>query len=97
MIRLVKGQFPKYEPYMFSTELVIGNKITISLLLPGCWSWGISGLGLSKTERELFNSKRFEFKDILNFYFGKLLISYNKDGFKNHMKNVFITSDKALI
>ena len=97
MIRFVKWQFPEHEPYMFSREIVIGNKIMITLLQPGCWSWGICGLGLTKAERVLFDSKRFEFGGILNIYLGKLLISYNRKGYKKHMRAVTITADRVLI
>jgi hypothetical protein len=97
MIRLVKWQFPKYEPYMFSKQIVIGSKIMISRLLADGWQWSVVGLGLSKAERVLFDIKRFEFRGILNIYLGKLIISYDRDGYKKHMRHVTITADTVII
>lgn len=97
MIRIVKWQFPQDNPYMFSKDIVIGDKIMISRLLVKSWQWAIIGLGLSKAEREIFGGKRFESRGILNIYLGKLLISYNRDGYKDHMRAVTITANKVLI
>lgn len=98
MIRLVKWQFPVHsEPYMFSTEIVLGNRIMLSRLQADNWQWGVIGLGLSKAERAIFDCKRFDFRGILNIYLGKWIVSYNRKGYKGHMKAVKITTDKVLI
>lgn len=97
MIRFVNWQFPRENPYMFSKDIVIGSKIMLARLQAKGWQWAIVGLGLNKAEREIFECKRFEFRGILNIYLGKLIISYNRDGYKSHMKNVTITADKVLV
>lgn len=97
MFRIVKWEFPVCSPaYMFSTDLVIGNKIILGKLQSDKPQFSICGLGLTKAEREIFGGKRFQIKNVVNIYIGKLIISINRDGYKNHMKNVKITSDRPL-
>lgn len=98
MVRVVEWEFPTVSPaYMFSKELVIGNKLILSSLQTKDWNFGIVGLGLAKAEREIFGHKRFKLTDIIHIYCGRWLITYNRNGYKNQMQNVKITSDKVII
>jgi len=96
MLRIVKWRFPQNNPYMFQQVIVIGKRLMISSLLSDSWQWSIVGLGLTKAERILFGSKPFEFRGILNIYLGKWIVSYNRDGYKKHMRGVAITADRVL-
>lgn len=98
MFRIVKWEFPIASPaYMFSTELVIGNRIMLSKLHRKDPEFTLWGLGLSRIEREIRECKRFQIDDVIHLYLGKFLISWNRKGYKHHMKAVRITTDKVLI
>lgn len=98
MFRIVKWEFPTQSaPYMFSTELVIGNHIMFSKLQAEGLQFSISGLGLTKAEREIFNCKRFKMLNTVNIYIGKLIITFDRRGYKDHMRSVKITYDQPLL
>lgn len=98
MFRIVKWEFPVCSvPYMFSTDLIIGKYIMLSKLQAEGLQFSISGLGLTKAEREIFNCKRFEIRNVINIYIGKLIISFDRRGYKRHMRNVNITYDQPLL
>jgi hypothetical protein len=97
MLRIVKWEFPVCSPaYMTSTDLVIGQNVIIGKLQSDKPQFSICGLGLTKAERVIFGGKRFRVRKVVNIYIGKLIISINRGGYKEHMKNVKITSDKPL-
>jgi hypothetical protein len=92
IIRKVKWIFPN----MKSTEYVLNDKIMFS---KGQWKgllFHLFGFGLSRAERELFNCKRFEIGNIINFYFLKWIVSFDKNGYKDHFRNVNIIEDKII-
>lgn len=83
-MKLVKWSFGKYgtEGYVTNKELALTKNLTISKGLYEGLIFSISGLGLSKSERELFESKIFERRDNINIYLGKIIISHNRKGYR---------------
>lgn len=81
IIKVIKLRFSEDEWH----EIVIGNRILLSRLKGDGMSWSISGLGLTKNERFIFQTRLFEFRNVLSIYLGKLIISYNRRGYKKHL------------
>lgn len=78
---------------MRSTDLAIGNHVLIS---KGQWDgllFSISGLGLTKEERDIFDTRFLEMRNVVNFYIGKILISYDRKGIYEHLSSVDITKE----
>ncbi|ACA47109.1 hypothetical protein HYH96_18275 [Clostridium botulinum] len=73
-------------------EIVIGKKILLFIGQYEGLQFSISGLGLYKCEKE-FSCK----SDIINIYLGKLIISYNKKGYLDSLKNVDIQWEMPLL
>ncbi len=73
-------------------EIVIGKKILLFIGQYEGLQFSISGLGLYKWEKE-FSCK----SDIINIYLGKLIISYNKKGYLDSLKNVDIQWEMPLL
>ena len=93
-IRLIKWEFGT-ENKMLSTE-ICGKKWCISR---GQWNGlmcSISGLGLSKFEREIFNSKFLQYDGHVNIYFLKWVWSWHSAGIYDNFRSVKITYDRSL-
>jgi hypothetical protein len=91
-IRKIKWTFSD----MVSTNYSLNDKFFFS---KGQWSglmFSLSGLGLSKVEREFFKCKRFEFKNSVTLYFLKWYASYEIRPYKEHYRNVDITEDTII-
>lgn len=93
MLHVVKWTFGS-KP-MKSTD-IITKKFCLGMGFYKGLQFGISGLGLTKLERELFDTKFLEFTGIITLYLGKLVITYNRNGSYAQMKNVDIYYDKPL-
>lgn len=81
IIRKIKWVYGKD---MSNTDYIINN---IFFFCRGLWPglmFSISGLGLYKYEREIFNVKRFETRDAINIYFLKWVLTYDKKGYLDH-------------
>ncbi|KEI94084.1 hypothetical protein N494_18350 (plasmid) [Clostridium botulinum A2B7 92] len=88
-MKILKWEFCE----MKAKEIVIGKKIQLSIGQYEGLQFSISGLGLlSKWEKE-FSCK----SDIINIYLGKLIISYNKKGYLDSLKNVDIQWEMPLL
>jgi len=77
-------------------EIVIGKKIMLAKLQCEGLQWSICGLGLTKAEREFFDSKFMKLKNIINIYLGKLIISYDKRGYREHCSSCDIVYEMPL-
>lgn len=78
------------------TDLAIGNHVLVSL---GQWDglmFSIYGWGLSKAERECFDTKFLRLRNVLNLYLGRIVVSYDKRGICEHLCNVKIVSEVRL-
>lgn len=93
MIRRVKWEFYDME----NTVLVIGGKVMVSKGLYADPVFSIVGLGLTKAEREFFGRKFLQRGNVITISIGKLIVSYNREGYKHHMRHVDIVSDKILV
>lgn len=93
-MRIIKWTFGSGDSEMKGTELSIGNKISISKGQYKGLQFSLVGFGLTKFEREFFNSKFLQFKKIWTLYLGKLIIQYNKDGIYDSLHSVNIYIDK---
>ena len=93
MIRKVKWEFYDME----NTVLVIGGKVMVSKGLYADPMFYITGLGLTKAERQYFGRKFLQMGKVVTISLGKLILSYNCEGYKRHMRQVNIVSDKILI
>lgn len=85
-----------YSDKIVSSNLAITNKILLSKGLWEGFQFSICGLGLNKREREFFNTKFLEVRDIINIYLGKWVISYNKKGNKDQLSSVDIISERKV-
>lgn len=56
----------------------------------------VSGLGLTKAEREIFDIKFLERTGVYNIYLGKLIITYRAKGAYSNFRSVEIVSDEPL-
>lgn len=91
-MRLISWVFSDTE----STNLAIGSKILVS---KGQWDgllFSTCGLGLSKEERELFDSSFLRVRNTVNLYFGKVVISFSKNGIYEHLRGVKIVKEATL-
>lgn len=77
--------------------LVIGNRFIINKMFYDEFHFGLYGLGLNKLEREIFQQRFMEFRGILNFYIGRIIISYEKNGYKNAFKRMDIVKEKVYL
>nr|WP_242568296.1 hypothetical protein [Clostridium botulinum] len=73
-------------------EIVIGKKILLFIGQYEGLQFSISGLGLCKWEKELSCES-----NVINIYLGKLIISYNKKGYLDSLKNVDIQWEMPLL
>ena len=87
-LRIVKWEQYGYKGNELITKYFIFSKGQYKGL-----QFSISGLGLSKAERNLFDKKFLQFDENINIYIGKLIITYNSKGSYNHLKNVNIYND----
>lgn len=79
-----------------SINYLINDKIEF---FKGKWDgfmFNLQGLGLYKYEREFLNTKRFEIKSHVTFYFLKWGITFMKENYKEYYKNVDITEDQIV-
>lgn len=79
-----------------SIDTIINDKI---FLCSGSWDefmFSIQGLGLSKAERELFNTKFLDLKDHMTIYFLKWYVTYDTRGYKEHYRNVDIIENMVM-
>ena len=88
-MKILKWNFgDKYtEGYCENKNIVIGNNIMISKGLYEGLQFSITGLGLKKFEREIFESKFLKVGNVVNIYIGKIIISYEKRGYKEHLSH----------
>ncbi|WP_346938122.1 hypothetical protein [uncultured Clostridium sp.] len=84
------------EGYLESKDIIIGNKIMLSKGLYEGLQFGINGLGLRKFEREIFESKFLHVNNVVNIYIGKLIISYDRRGYKEHLSHCNIDWEMKL-
>lgn len=89
-MKIVKWSFGDYnrDSYIEAKDLIIGKNILLSNGKYKGLQFSINGLGLNKYEREVFNCKFLKRQNILNIYFGKLIITHDKSGYKNHLSRV---------
>lgn len=77
-------------------EIIIGKNTLVSIGQYDGLQFNISGLGLTKCEREFFGDKFLHIDNIVNIYIGKLIISYDKRGYKDHLSSVNIEWEMQL-
>lgn len=83
-MRLINWRFND----MRNTEMALGNHVFLAL---GKWDgllFDVSGLGLTKTERENFGTEFLRMRNIVNLYLGRFIISIDKQGMKEHFRSV---------
>jgi hypothetical protein len=78
------------------TELHITKHISIGTVAYDGWQWSISGLGLSKVEREFFGDKFLQINNHVNVYMGRLILTYSKENLLEHLKSVNIYINKPV-
>lgn len=82
------GSYGK-DNYMDKKEILIGENTSISIGSYEGLQFSVCGLGLTKSEREFFDSSFLKIRNQVNIYLGKIIISYNPKGYiKSGLKNV---------
>lgn len=92
-MKLIKWTFGNGENKMYSSNLAVTDKLLISKGQYKGLQFDLIGFGLSKAEREIFNSKFMQFTGIWTAYIGRLIIQYNSKGIYDSLKNVNIYID----
>jgi len=82
--------------YCESKDIIIGDKLMISKGQYEGLQFSITGLGLKKFEREIFESKFLQIGNVVNIYIGKLIISYDKRGYMEHLSHCKIDWEMKL-
>lgn len=77
-------------------DLVIGKNLMLSIGQYEGLQFSTCGLGLSKFEREIFNSKFLKRRNIVNIYIGKLIITHDKNGYKDNLSSCDINWEMNL-
>lgn len=91
-MKLITWQFSD----IHSTELSIGEHVFIEQGKWDGWLFSIAGLGLRKFERDIFGRGFFEIKNIVNVYFGKHVVSFDRRGSAEHYQSVKIVRTQSL-
>jgi hypothetical protein len=94
MLKIIKWEFGT-ENKIYSTDLC-GKKWMVS---KGQWKglmFSISGLGLSKAERDLLEIKFLQYRGHLTIYFFKWLLSWNSKGIEDILKYVHVIYNKPV-
>jgi|GEM_PF-2540459 hypothetical protein len=92
MLKLISWKFSDIQ----ATELAVGDHIFLS---KGQWpglQFSISGLGLSKLERDFFETKFLEIRNVVNIYLGRFIVSVDKKGLDDHFHSVKIIKTESI-
>jgi len=81
---------------MRSTELALGDHVFLS---KGQWKglqFSIVGLGLTKLERDFFETRFLEVRNVVNVYLGRIIVYFNKKGTEDHFRSVKIVKTQPV-